>query len=218
MKILSKPNKYNRGFALFEAIIALSITALGLMAIIGIQMRTMADTQTSTKRGQAIELINQFAESLKANPSSINNANNYVSPFGAIAGGTNSVDDNTTCVATKCTAEQKAIRDKNQWIRNVQRVMPLGDAAIFIPSDQSAADTRQLGVIVSWRKNEKTDINGSSNADYEGQFNISTATGIPTCPTDRICHLQFVPLTSRCAPNTASGTTKFFCPDPQNKF
>lgn len=215
-------NKYksnaSRGFALFEALIALAITAIGLLAIIGVQLRTIADTQTTSKRAQAIELINQFSEVLKSSPSSINNASSYSAAFGINVGNQNA-DDTTTCVASVCTAAQKATRDRNQWIKNVRRVMPLGDAAIFVPSDQTVAtDIRQLGVLISWRRNEKTDAQGNVDSDYEDQFNISTSAGVPACPTGRICHLQFVPLTSRCSPSSASGTVQFFCPDPKTKF
>ena len=47
----------SQGFALLEALVALLVVALGLLGILGLQMRTLADTQNGVRQAQAIRLI-----------------------------------------------------------------------------------------------------------------------------------------------------------------
>ena len=44
----------SQGFALLEALVALLVVALGLLGILGLQMRTLADTQNGVRQAQAI--------------------------------------------------------------------------------------------------------------------------------------------------------------------
>ncbi len=201
----------NHGFALFEALIALLIIALGLLAILGLQLRTLADTQTSIKRAQAVDLVNQLAERIRTNPSSITNATSFLIGQGTIP------TFPTNCETTPCDATQRALYDVNTWLSNVKDVMPLGDAAVFRPADYPAGfagDTTQLGVLISWRANERKNSDGTTSTAYTEPFNVDTGfsgAGSLSCPDGRICHLQFIPLTSRCAPYKKSGSPQFFC-------
>ena len=55
-------NKHQRGIALIESLVAIVITALGILGILGVQMRTLADTSTTVRRAQAIRLIEDLGE------------------------------------------------------------------------------------------------------------------------------------------------------------
>ena len=50
-----------RGITLIESLVAIVIAALGILGIVGVQMRTLADTQTTVRRAQAIRLIEDLA-------------------------------------------------------------------------------------------------------------------------------------------------------------
>lgn len=70
-------NKLESGFALIESLIAIVVVALGILGILGVQMRTLADTQTGVRRAQAICLIEDLSERLKVNPNALGNIANY---------------------------------------------------------------------------------------------------------------------------------------------
>lgn len=210
---LHAPNfshKKNKGFALFEALISLLIITLGLLAILGLQLRTLADTQTSVKRAQAVDLVNQLAERIRANPSAITNFNSFLLTQGT-------TPSTATCETTQLDANQRAKCEVNNWLVNVKNVMPLGDAAVFLPADYPSGftgDITQIGVLISWRANEKKNSDGTTADDYVSAFNVDTGftgAGSLSCPDGRICHLQFIPLTSRCTPYKKSGSPQFFC-------
>ena len=59
------------------------VMALGLLGVVGVQMRTLADTQTGVRRAQAIRLIEDLSERAKVNPSALANINEYVIGFGS---------------------------------------------------------------------------------------------------------------------------------------
>lgn len=191
-----------RGATLLEVLVSMVVMALGLLGILGVQMRTLADTQTSVRRAQAIRLIEDLSERVHLNPDALNPAvaANYLIPsWGATATAP------TECV-TSCTPTQLAIQDQRIWLRSVRNQN--FDARVFQAADESAAtgNRRQLGVMIAWRENER-----DSNASYRGLFLNDLTTGA-NCPTGSICHLQFIPLSSRCVPDTLSGG-QVFCAD-----
>lgn len=192
-----------RGVSLIESLVAIVVTALGILGILGVQMRTLADTQTGVRRAQAIRLIEDLSEHTKVNPNALSNFNSYLLAWStppAVA---------VNCKTTACTSEQLALYDLAQWRQSVANSLPNGDATIFsVPDEKVAGNNRQLGVMISWRENEK-------NSETGAIFKITNAeTGGPKCPDDRICHLQYIQLTARCAPYTMGGPTliQTFCP------
>ena len=72
-----------RGITLLESLVAIVVMALGILGILGVQMRTLSDTQTGVRRAQAIRLIEDMGERMKANPSALANLSSYVSNFAA---------------------------------------------------------------------------------------------------------------------------------------
>ena len=65
------PSRKQRGITLLESMIAIVVAALGIFGILGVQMRTLADTQTSMRRAQAIRLIEDMSERMKVNPNAL---------------------------------------------------------------------------------------------------------------------------------------------------
>ena len=51
-----------RGISLIESLVAIVVMALGILGILGVQMRTLADTQSGVRRAQAIRLIEDLSE------------------------------------------------------------------------------------------------------------------------------------------------------------
>lgn len=199
--------KHQRGIALIESLVAIVITALGILGILGVQMRTLADTQTGVRRAQAIRLTEDLSERTKVNPSALANIAQYVQGFGAA--GTPPTD----CKSSACDSVQLAQYDVAIWKQAVANTLPLGDAAVFISADEATpGNQRQLGVMISWRENERdTTAAAVFTPDSTGAAGIS-------CPANRICHLQYIQLNSRCAIYTygGPGANRYFCPSAQN--
>lgn len=196
-------SKMQHGISLIESLVAIVVTALGILGILGVQLRTLADTQTGVRRAQAIRLIEDLSEHMKANPNALSNANSYLIGWSA------SPTSPANCKITACNAQQLALYDLTQWRQTVLNSLPNADVNIFnVPDETVANNNRQLGVMVSWRENERDTASSTV-------FQITNAeTGAAACPANRICHLQYIQLTARCAPYTMGGPTlpQVFCP------
>lgn len=196
-------SKHQRGISLIESLVAIVVASLGILGILGVQMRTLADTQTGVRRAQAIRLVEDLSERMKVNPNALGNASSYLLSWSATP--TAPAD----CKTAPCTSQQLAQYDLVQWRQSVVNQLPNSDVSVFaVPDETVANNNRQLGVMVSWRENEK-------DSTTAAVFKITaTDTGAAACPADRICHLQYVQLTSRCAQYTMGGPTliQTFCP------
>ena len=58
------PAQRQRGITLIESLVAIVIMALGILGILGVQMRTLADTQTGVRRAQAVPIRKPLGRSL----------------------------------------------------------------------------------------------------------------------------------------------------------
>ena len=202
-----------RGISLIESLVAIVVMALGILGILGVQMRTLSDTSTSVRRAQAVRLIEDLGERMKTNPSALANINTYVSNFAATP--------TVGSCATGCDPALLAAYDLAVWKRTVRENLPLGKASIFVPPAESAlaaGQARQLGVMIAWRENEReTTTAYKDNIDATKFFDGTDwkeAGGATVCPANHTCHLQYIPVSSRCAPY-APGTAAaamFYCP------
>jgi type IV pilus assembly protein PilV len=206
----STATKLQRGITLIESLIAIVIAALGILGILGVQMRTLTDTSTTVRRAQAIRLIEDLSERMKVNPNALANSSAYVTNFADIP--------SVGSCSSGCTPAQLASYDMAVWKKTVREALPLGQASIFIPPAESSLATgqpRQLGVMIAWRENEQA---GHKTADIDatqvrGADGNLTAGASVTCPSGAICHLQYLPVAGRCAPYTpGGGTPMYFCP------
>jgi type IV pilus assembly protein PilV len=214
---LSYPQRQH-GITLIESLIAIVIAGLGILGIVGVQMRTLSDTQTTVRRAQAIRLIEDLSERMKINPNAQATLSSYVSGFSD-----EPTPDNCASSSAGCTQAQQATYDLAIWKQNV-KTLPLGQAKIFVPPAESAVDAagrRQLGVIIAWRENErdnstgyKNDIDATKVRNASGNLQDGAGTA-NACPSDRTCHLQYIPVSARCAPyQPGTGAAKYFCPGP----
>lgn len=201
-----KMKQTESGFALIESLVAMVVVALGILGILGVQLRTLADTQTSVRRAQAIRLIEDLSERTKVNPNALGNAADYVIGAGKI--GAEPVESG--CASTSCTAKEIAKEGVWQWKRDVLALLPSADAQVFQVSDETVANNRrQLGVLISWRENERADGDAAANTAYRLPFQtlgIKNSNGNEiTCAAGKICHLQYIQLNARCSPYLLGG-------------
>lgn len=212
LQLIHQPrSRLQRGISLIESLVAIVVMALGILGILGVQMRTLGDTQTTVRRAQAIRLIEDIGERMKLNPNALANIDAYVTTFAASP----TVPD---CSAG-CNPATLAAYDVAIWKRTVKDNLPLGQASIFIPPAEAglaAGMGRQLGVMLAWRENErdtstayKDDIDATKVRASDGT--LSDGTDI-ACPSDHTCHLQYIPVAARCAPYSPGSTTSYYCP------
>ena len=195
-----------RGITLLESLVAIVVMALGILGILGVQMRTLSDTQTGVRRAQAIRLIEDMGERMKANPSALANLSSYVSNFAA--------SPTVPSCASGCTAANLATNDGAVWKRTVRESLPLGKASIFVAPGEADGNRRQLGVIVAWRENERDGMSTTDKAAINATLTAGAGTDTATnaCPADHTCHLQYIIAPSRCAPYSPGGVTTYYCP------
>jgi type IV pilus assembly protein PilV len=206
-------NTQQRGITLIESLVAIVVAALGILGILGVQMRTLSDTQTSVRRAQAIRLIEDLSERMKAHPNALISINSYT--IGWRVGAAPTPQASTLCDTSTCSPNNFAAYDLREWKRSVERALPLGDANVFFaPGETVAGSRRQLGVIIRWRENER-DTNASYKADLETTSAALGGTGAPDCGVGFTCHLQYIPVSSRCAPYFADAVVQYFCPGPK---
>lgn len=215
----SAPVQRQRGVTLIESLVAIVVTALGILGILGVQMRTLADTSTTVRRAQAIRLIEDLGERMKVNPNALVNINAYVTTFGASPA--------IGSCATGCDNALLAAYDLATWKKAVRDTLPLGQAAIFIPPAEgviAAGQRRQLGVMIAWRENERDITDAVDKKIYKDNIDATQvratggslsdgAGGASVCPANFICHLQYLPVAGRCAPYAPGGNTSmYYCP------
>lgn len=206
MRLTNTRARRTKGFTLIETLIATVITALGVLGILGLQMRTLADTQSGVRRAQAIRLIEDFSERTHVNPNSLGQMGSYESDWDHIP------ESAADCSASPCGPESMARYNLARWKASVHQLLPGGAAKVF-PAGDEASNGRQLGIMISWRENEKSD-----KADYNTPIGLDShgARGdeAVACPAGRTCHLQYIALSARCAPYFANDAVQFFCAGP----
>ncbi|MFZ7338281.1 type IV pilus modification protein PilV [Comamonas jiangduensis] len=213
------------GIALIESLVAIVIAALGILGILGVQMRTLTDTQTTVRRAQAIRLIEDLSERMTVNPNALLSIKSYESGYSQKASDLAA----SSCDSASCTPAEQAAYDLKQWKTTVEQNLPGGQASIFLaPGESVEANRRQLGIMIAWRENEQQIADAEDKKLHRDnidatQFRAFTTDGTAgalsagtdtanACPADKTCHLQYITVASRCAPyDNGSGTKVPYC-------
>ena len=182
-----------RGITLLESLVALTILAVAVLAMLGVQLRTLVEARTSAHRAHAVRLIEDLAERIQANPQGPANADAYVGGFDAAAG------DTARCDSRACNPTELASWDIAEWRDTVAQNLPLGRAAVFAVAERAESlppMRRQLGVVIGWRANERR-TEGTSEAQSLAQrepIEVDLGGAAVECPVDFVCHVGYVQL------------------------
>lgn len=234
MKYVFSFRPAQRGITLLESLIAIMVAAVGVLGIVGVQLRTLSDAQNSVRRTQAIRLIDDLSERMTVNPNALGNMGDYVIGWGTAEGSPpRTPQASKLCHSESCTATELAKYDIREWKRLVESSLPGGDVNVFVaPGETVAANRRQLGVMIRWRENERHIANATDLARYKEEIDLtkqidvdafgvrtvrnlagtavqcnSTATG-----PQYTCHLQYIPVRARCATYLGTGGPQYYCP------
>lgn len=154
------------GVTLIESLVSIVVLAMGVLGLLGTQLRTMVDSRSATSATVAARLADELFERVKVNP----NANIATNPtfvindplnaaqWAWLAGYTTTWGTTpaivTNCDNAFCTAADKAAWDVNRWTQSVAAALPGGQARIQVSPDNA----RQLIVIIGWGANESNGI------------------------------------------------------------
>lgn len=181
----AKHSQRERGVSLIESLVSLLVLALGILGMLGVQLKTMSDNQTATHRVIAARLAEDFFERIKANSAGTGSVANYNLNSSWTRVTARPLAD--LCTANACDAARLASYDLWAWQTNVINTLPGGNATTFI----SPSDPEQLGVMVAWRL-RNTDQTGTTTTDTAraAWLNVDV-TGGPTCPASSVCLVAY---------------------------
>ena len=213
-----------RGLTLIESLCAIVIMAVGMLGILGMQMRTLTDTTTSVRRAQAIRMIEDLGERMRTNPNALMNMDRYALDWAEGDSLPLTARAAKTCDTQSCSNTELADYDIREWKRAVELTLPSGNAATFIPLPERAANNtemknrRQLGVLIGWKNTEREDtdltfahaIDAGTSRKANGE---KLDTDPQACPAGFSCHLQYVAVSARCSADLrrGAGAPQFFC-------
>lgn len=174
-----------RGVSLLESLVALLVLALGVLGMLGVQLKALSDNQNASQRTVAIRLANDLFERVKANSVGVTGIASY--SLGSSWTALSAPASAQQCDANPCTPAQQATFDLWAWQTLVRNTLPGGNATTFI----SPSDGEQLGVMVSWRL-RNTDAASAASEDTQraAWLNVDVVGG-PTCPADSICAVAY---------------------------
>ncbi|MDR2220777.1 MAG: type IV pilus modification protein PilV [Methylobacillus sp.] len=201
-----------RGVAIIEALIALLILVMGVLALAQIQARMLVQTRTSNARAVAIRLIGDLGDRIRLNvagaqPGADVGYSTTLSRYSSTVAGDFSLPaaPGTDCgaIATPCSSTERAAYDVYAWKLEVQNSLMKGQASIWQTSP------RQLQIIVAWKANENTNTTLTGTAtDRQVDSSLQvTSSGDPAeiCANDSdtagadvfICHIDFIDIPIR---------------------
>jgi type IV pilus modification protein PilV len=130
-----------KGLSMIEILVSLTIAALALLGLLGLQARALSFQTDAFHRKAAAELVAQLAERMRANQLAFL-AGNYAMRFEASA----AAPTEAAKCAAPCTSAQVALRDLDEWRSELRRRIP--GAAAYL--DWDAASRSGVDVSVAW--------------------------------------------------------------------
>ena len=170
------------GFTLIEVLVALIITAIGLLGIAKIQALVYANTSSASARGLVAIQAAGLAAAMHANraywalglaPTPFTITGTVISDATLAATATGATDCNfgTAGLAPPCTPAQLAAYDLHTWANALNGLLPGSNPITTI----TCAGTLPVNCTVQVTWNEKT-----VNLNARAAANTSTATFVPT--------------------------------------
>ncbi len=151
------------GFTLIEVMVALVIFTISLLGLAGLQAAALRDNHLANQNTIAIQMAEDMAERLRANPSGIRNGD-----YNAIS----SKPGSQNCYHGNCTSSQIAQMDAYQWFTMIQNLLPSGTGTVTANGDQFV-------ITVMWDQ-ERTGATGTScSGNYATDLKCLTFTVQP---------------------------------------
>ncbi|MDM0030988.1 prepilin-type N-terminal cleavage/methylation domain-containing protein [Variovorax sp. J22P271] len=171
-----------QGLTLLESLVALALLALVAFGLLGAQLRALADARATAHRAQAVRLIEDLAERIRAHPVGMN-------PLPAEAAHWELPASPPGCRESACDAATLARRDIFGWKQTLAGTLPQGRGIVFeTPPHPPADPARKLGVLVAWRAK----AHPGSEPALDAPFKVDPLVAGQRCPAGLLCHLAHV--------------------------
>lgn len=118
---LNSPPNPQRGFSLIEVLIALIILSVGMLGIAGLYVQSMQAGRTSMFRHNAVTLVGDIADRIRANPSA-----------GAAYTAATGADNNCIDGNRNCTPAEMAAQDIELWQEQADASLPNGTVTVTL--------------------------------------------------------------------------------------
>lgn len=141
---LSHPRNI-RGATLIEALVAILLSAIGLLALAGANVASVRYSKMSQYRGTATMLAADLAERMRANPAGMGGSGYAVAANFAAQASLASASTACETYVSNCTAAAMAAYDLSTWRNVVRSQLPEGSVRI------DTATTTGADVWLSWR-------------------------------------------------------------------
>lgn len=135
--MLKKIKNKQKGYTLFEVMIAIVVLSMGMMALGSIMVRSLRYSKESANRFVATQQLYEIADRMRANHKGVS-AGNYDDKEGIVDGG-------KSCRTGECDYSELADFDVYEWNLKNSRVLPLGEGKILKVDDG-------FNVVVSWQE------------------------------------------------------------------
>lgn len=138
-----------RGTSLIEVLVAVVVSAIGLMGLVALQTGSLRSAKTAVVASAANAGIDELADRMRSNMLAHSTANGYarVARYDTLAG---TKPDRTACALAACTVEEVIREDLADWQRALAVRLP--DAAGFVLRDAPTV----YRVVVAWRERAST--------------------------------------------------------------
>lgn len=124
-----RPGGAQAGFSMIEALAALLVLSLGLLALAGFQVRVLTDSVGASNQNIAMQLAGDMADRIRANPVA---GASTASPYVADWSPADEDEPRPSCMSAgaSCNAAELAAHDLWSWKRAVAAALPGGLADV----------------------------------------------------------------------------------------
>lgn len=139
----------SRGTSLVEVLVAVVVSAIGLMGLVALQTGALRSAKTAVVAGAANAAVDELADRMRSNMLAHATANGYarVARYETLAG---TKPDRTDCAVPSCTVDEVIREDLADWQRSLATRLP--DAAGIVLRDAPTV----YRVVVAWRERAAT--------------------------------------------------------------
>ncbi len=202
----SRPRAPQRGFTMIEVLVVILVLSFGMLGIAGLQALTAKYKINSWARAAAAEQFGDLADRMRANPSvtglsfeqtgAAASTSQYVLDTDWATQQAEDLSIATDCLATACTATERATYDMLIWRSHIRQAFPQGAAIV---SGNRAAG---VNATIAWFDREFVKADGTADNSASCAAGDTGATQVNCCPTElgdpapggvRCTNLSFVP-------------------------
>ncbi len=137
-----------QGFTLIEAMVALTLTAIGLLGQMSLQMNSLQGNQSAYQRSQATFLAADILDRMRANQYGVTQGN-YDAIDTAVSYASPGCINNTV----GCSAQKLALEDKAEWTSNVKKYLLNGSTTTG--SATITGDNGVFTITIKWGNGKK---------------------------------------------------------------